>query len=63
MHTQDTVSVPEDVTQSKINTHGNTAGKNRKNELSERQSKKHIFRVLTDFFVDLNFQNYSSYRS
>ena len=42
--------------QQKIQTYRHTAGKHRKNELSERQSEKHTFRVVADFLVYLNFQ-------
>ena len=37
-------------------TYRHAAGKHRKNELSERQSKEHTLRVIADFLVYLNFQ-------
>ena len=43
--------------QDKIKAHGYTAGQYRKDELPHRQPKKHTLRVITDFSIDLNFQN------
>ena len=43
--------------QYKVKAHGHAAGENRKNELPHRQPKKHTLRVITDFSIDLNFQN------
>ena len=40
-----------------IQTHRHTAGKDRKNEPSERQSKKHTLRIITDFLIYLDFQS------
>ena len=51
---------PEVGAQDKIKAHGHAAGENRKNELPHRQSKKHTLRVITDFPVDLDFQNITS---
>ena len=37
--------------------HRHAAGKDRKNELSEGQSKKHTLRIITDFLIYLDFQS------
>ena len=44
-------------TEKKKQPHRHAAGKDRKNELSEGQSKKHTLRIITDFLIYLNFQS------
>ena len=44
-------------TKKEIQTHRHAAGKDRKNELSEGQSKKHTLRIITDFLIYLYFQS------
>ncbi len=47
----------EEAAQAEVDTHGHDDGQDRKNELPQGQSKKHAFRVIPDFPVDLDFQN------
>ena len=44
-------------TEKKKQPHRHAAGKDRKNEQSEGQSKKHTLRIITDFLIYLNFQS------
>ena len=46
---------PEMRAQQKIQAQSNSDCQQRKNELSQRQSEKHGFRVITDFAVDFFF--------
>lgn len=42
--------------QKKIQPHSHANGQQRKNELLQGQSEKHRFRIVSDFFIDLDFQ-------
>ena len=50
-------ALPHRNIQKEIQNHLHAAGKDRKNELSEGQSKKHTFRIITDFLIYLDFQS------